>query len=115
VRPQITSQFGYLLKVVAGVVWVVTDCQPNATKRDIDIIVADWLRPVPEIDPGLEVGCVGWRSGAHLFVLICLMLKPGLSSVMVMRFIVPSDRPSDRCGSEATYSSTAAARRRRPL
>ena len=46
-------QFGDLLEVVGGIVRVVTDGQPDAAKREVDVVVPDLLRASAEIDPGL--------------------------------------------------------------
>jgi hypothetical protein len=53
VRPQIPPQFADLLEIVSGIVWVVTDGQPNMSKRVVDVVVADLFRTSTEIDPGL--------------------------------------------------------------
>ena len=95
-------QFGDLLEVVGGFVRVVTDGQPDASKREVDIVVPDLLRAFTEIDPGLTQ--VDGRTGGGgvmtptLLVLICLMLRPGLSSVIVTRFIIPPIAPGTLAG-----------------
>jgi hypothetical protein len=48
VCPQITPQFGDLLEAVGGIVPTVTDGQPDASEREVDLVVQDLLRASAE-------------------------------------------------------------------